>query len=65
MESLFTRPGAAPEALRAAVALNAGAAIYVGGIAPDLASGVESAMDALLAGGALARLEALRAAAPR
>lgn len=43
------------------VAVNAGAALYVGGVASDLASGVERAQGILASGAALATLEALAA----
>jgi anthranilate phosphoribosyltransferase len=49
---------------RAAVALNAGAALYVSGLAVDLGEGVGRALEALEAGAGLAALEKLRAAAP-
>ncbi len=41
-------------------ALNAGAAIYVGGLADDLASGVDLARECLASGAALAKLEELK-----
>lgn len=41
-------------------ALNAGAALYVGGIAPSLAAGVETARELLATGAAAAKLEELR-----
>jgi anthranilate phosphoribosyltransferase len=44
-------------------ALNAGGAIYVGGLASTLADGVERARTVLAEGGGLAKLEALRARA--
>lgn len=50
---------------RAAVVLNAAAAIYVGGGVPDLSAGVRSAEEALDSGAARDRLEALRAATNR
>ncbi len=43
------------------VALNAGAAIYAAGIAPDLASGVNMASEAIVSGAALAKFESLTA----
>jgi len=43
------------------VAVNAGAALYVGGRAPSLAAGLGLAREALAGGGAAARLEQLRA----
>ena len=42
------------------VALNAGAALYVSGIAVSLAQGVEKAVTAISSGAALAKLDALR-----
>ena len=42
------------------VALNAGAAIYVGGRAADLASGVSSAQKAMASGAAARKLEELK-----
>jgi len=54
-EVFADRPGPA----RDAVALNAGAAIYVGGKAPTLAEGVKLAQETLAAGLALAKLEQL------
>ena len=50
-----------PEARKAAdiIALNAGAALYVAGLATDLATGVSRARTVIDEGGALARLEAL------
>jgi anthranilate phosphoribosyltransferase len=41
-------------------ALNAGAALYVGGVAADLATGVELARETLAAGAAAAKLDELR-----
>jgi anthranilate phosphoribosyltransferase len=55
--------GGEPGALHDVTALNAGAAIYVGGIAASLAEGVERARQVLAAGGGLHKLEALRARA--
>jgi anthranilate phosphoribosyltransferase len=51
-------------AARAAVVLNAGAAIYCADLAPSLADGVRAAEDALADGRGWAKLEELRAAAP-
>lgn len=48
-------------AARDIVALNAGASIYIAGLAGTLAEGVSKAFDAIASGGARARLEALRA----
>ena len=50
-----------PGAARDIVALNAGAAIYVSGIAESLNEGVRLALAALASGAARAKLEALRA----
>jgi anthranilate phosphoribosyltransferase len=50
----------APSPARDVVLLNAGAAIYVSGLAPDLGSGVKLADKALSSGGAEARLAQLR-----
>jgi len=49
----------APGAGRDIVALNAGAAIYVGGLADTLSAGVEKALHALSSGAAKAKLQAL------
>ncbi len=54
--------GEAGGAARAAVTLNAGAALYVGGRAGSLRAGVERAEAALESGAGWERLEALRAA---
>jgi anthranilate phosphoribosyltransferase len=51
-------------AARAAVVLNAGAAIYCSGLAPSLVDGVRAAEQALEEGRGWAKLEELRAAAP-
>lgn len=51
-------------AARAAVVLNAGAAIYCAGLAPSLVDGVRAAEQALQEGRGWAKLEELRAAAP-
>jgi anthranilate phosphoribosyltransferase len=51
--------GGEPGPLADVTAANAGAALYVGGAAPDLASGVELARELLAAGAAAAKLEAL------
>jgi anthranilate phosphoribosyltransferase len=51
--------GGEPGPLADVTAANAGAALYVGGAAPDLASGVELARGLLEAGAAAAKLEAL------
>lgn len=49
--------GAGPRAASEVVALNAGAAAYLAGLAPDLRSGVEAALDALRSGAGLRKLE--------
>ncbi len=49
----------APGAARDIVLLNAGAAIYVAGLAPDLASGVRRAGEVITSGAARAKLNAL------
>ena len=49
-----------PGALADIVALNAGAALYVGGRAASIAEGVEMARDVLASGAAHAKLQALR-----
>lgn len=48
-----------PGAARDIVALNAGAAIYVGGIAPSLEAGVKQALQVIASGQAKAKLEQL------
>ncbi len=47
------------------VALNAAAALYVGGAAPDLAAGIELAREVIASGAALAKLEELRVTSQR
>jgi anthranilate phosphoribosyltransferase len=54
--------GKASSAARLAVTLNAGAAIYIAGLAPDLLSGVSAAESALKEGKGAAALARLRAA---
>ena len=54
--------GAGRAGLRAAVALNAGAALYVCGAAPDIAAGYRRAREALAGGAAAAKLEQVVAA---
>jgi anthranilate synthase/phosphoribosyltransferase len=55
--------GGGPAALRDAVALNAGAALYVCGAAPDIAAGYRRARTALEGGAAAAKLEQVVATA--
>lgn len=64
IEALLRHPDAAPAALRAAVLLNAAAALVISGRAVDLASGATVAAGALHEGAAWGRLESLRQAAP-
>jgi anthranilate phosphoribosyltransferase len=54
--------GAGSEGARAAVLLNAAAAVYVAGLAPDYATAVDVAREALAAGKGMAALERLRGA---
>ena len=54
--------GGGPVALRDAVALNAGAALYVCGAVPDIAGGYRRAREALTGGTAAAKLEQVLAA---
>lgn len=54
--------GGGPAAARDAVALNAGAALYVGGSASSFGSGVKRAREALEAGEGIVALERLRSA---
>lgn len=49
----------APGAARDVVVMNAGAAIFLGGVAPDLQHGIEKAEEAIESGAAAQRLEAL------
>lgn len=60
---LFEDPGS-DQAGRAAVALNAGAAIYVAGVAPNYEEGIAMAISALESGDAAGSLERLTAVAP-
>ena len=62
LERLLQDP-AGDRAGRAAVALNAGAALYVAGLAVDLKEGVERALETLESGAGMAALERLKAAA--
>jgi anthranilate phosphoribosyltransferase len=57
--------GEKDEAGRRAVLLNAAAALYVAGLAPDYAEAVQLASRTLHSGGAAKVLGELRAAAPR
>jgi anthranilate phosphoribosyltransferase len=57
--------GDAPDGAIAAVLLNAGAAIYVAGLASSLRDGVDAARAAIADGSASAALGRLRAALPR
>jgi anthranilate phosphoribosyltransferase len=54
LSALDNEPGAA----RDIVALNAGASIYVAGLAPDLAAGVQKAQSVLASGAARKKLDA-------
>jgi anthranilate phosphoribosyltransferase len=63
LQQLLTEPGADPEG-RAAVVLNAGAALYVAGLAEDMPSAFELAQRALESGAALAVLDGLRSYEP-
>jgi anthranilate phosphoribosyltransferase len=63
IELLLERPGKDPGG-RAAVILNAGAAIYVGGASKSLGEGVRLAGDAIEAGKGAAVLDAMRRATP-
>jgi anthranilate phosphoribosyltransferase len=57
--------GTAPEAARAAVVVNAAAAIYIGDRADSLVEGIEVAESVISSGAALAALDGLRDAAAR
>jgi anthranilate phosphoribosyltransferase len=59
IRALLAHPRSAAAALRAAVLLNAAAAIYVGGASASMSEAVVRAAGALDSGAALARLEAL------
>jgi anthranilate phosphoribosyltransferase len=63
IEALLQDPAGDPAA-RAAVVLNAGAALYVGGVAPSVREGVERASAALSGGAGWRVLEALRRGSP-
>ena len=58
-EALSGAPGERAERARQMVALNAGAALYVAGLEPDLKAGVGAAMKLLQSGKPWARVEAL------
>lgn len=60
IEALLRAPDSAPPAVRAAVLLNAAAAIHVGDDGGDFAQAVSRATEALINGSAAGRLEALR-----
>jgi anthranilate phosphoribosyltransferase len=60
IEALLRAPESAPPAVRAAVLLNAAAAIHVGDDGGDFAKAVSRATEALINGSAAGRLEALR-----
>jgi anthranilate phosphoribosyltransferase len=62
VRQLLESPSSAAAALRAAVLLNAAAAIHVGGLADSIGEAVELATTSLESGEALAKLEALRRA---
>jgi anthranilate phosphoribosyltransferase len=55
--------GTAPDAARAAVVINAAAAIYLSGLADSIPAGIERAQEAIDAGAGLAALDRLREAA--
>lgn len=59
IRALLAEPAAAPASLRAAVLLNAAAAVYVGGACDSLEEAVSQARQSLHGGAALARLKAL------
>jgi len=65
IEALLTQPASAPEALSAAVVLNAAAAIYVSGSRMEWTAAVAAAVGALRSGAAAERLETLRRLAGR
>ena len=65
IESLLRDPSAAPPALRAAVLLNAAAAVYVSGAEHDWESAAAAATSALHGGAAADRLDTLRRLARR
>jgi anthranilate phosphoribosyltransferase len=61
---LLNRPDQAPEALQAAVLLNAGAAILVSGMAGDFGTAIGAARESLHSGAAAGRLHRLRELVP-
>lgn len=63
IEALLLEPRHAPRALRAAVVLNAAAAIAVSGMVTGMAAAVDAASEALESGRAAERLDQLRRAA--
>jgi anthranilate phosphoribosyltransferase len=62
VEALLGEPGGEDPGGLAALLLNAGAAIYVAGLAPTYAAGVKRAEEVIRRGGALSALERLRRA---
>ncbi len=64
LAALLERPSRAAPALRAAVLLNAAAAIYVSGRVGTMGAAIDAAVDALESGRAMEKLEALRASTP-
>jgi anthranilate phosphoribosyltransferase len=65
LERILSSEGGEEDAVgRAAVLLNAGAAIYVAGLAADLTEGVRRAGEAVASGAARAALDRLRRASP-
>src|SRR5690606_4820088 len=64
IEAVLRAPGVAPAGLRAAVLLNAGAAVAVSGSVADLREGIAAASAALESGAAAARMELLRELVP-
>jgi anthranilate phosphoribosyltransferase len=56
--ALSLEPGEGAERARSMIALNAGAAIYVSGVAKTLKAGIIAADDAITSGAALDKLDA-------